>query len=137
MECCTCVDSLEFPCRLFGGYGYSTAAGTSTYFNDLFFYTPSLNAWAFVAGNPGTLVTSSPSLYGTYRVPSLSHQIPSLLRPAMVIDHRLSTIFLFGGENVATSSCLSAVWSYSINSSLVTWVSISTSECSCGCISID
>jgi hypothetical protein len=100
---------------LWGGHA-ALANGDWQPVNDLFYYTPSLNYWCWVAGDAVTYISS----FGQFRLPAASN-LPARLSHATSIDVRTSKLYLFGGTDAV--SYRSDVQQYDIATDTFTWLS--------------
>jgi hypothetical protein len=103
--------------RMWMWAGHATVqSGSLKTLNDLFYYTPSLNFWCWVAGDAVTYKSS----FGQFRVPSLTN-LPARGNHSTSIDIRTSKLYMFGGSDNMGS--LSDVQQFDIATGKFTWVS--------------
>jgi N-acetylneuraminic acid mutarotase len=107
---------------LFGG-GYGTSTGTVTsYYNDLWKYTPSTGMWTWVGG---TSSANQYGIYGTEGTASTANEPGGRLGALNWTNASGGSIWLLGGVGYSAASVgyMNDLWSYNIAAGTWTWMS--------------
>ncbi len=107
---------------LFGGYGYSSVAGSGD-LNDLWEFSPSTKQWTWVGGAD---TVDAAGNYGTLGTPNAANFPGARDSAASWVDSN-GDFWLYGGFNPPPGGGLGDLWEFSFSSKLWTWVAGSSS----------
>jgi N-acetylneuraminic acid mutarotase len=104
-----------------GGYGTSTATVTS-YYNDLWKYTPSTGMWTWVSGSSSA---NQYGIYGTEGTASAANYPGGRIGALNWTNASGGSIWLLGGVGYSAASVgyMNDLWSYNIAAGTWTWMS--------------
>lgn len=106
---------------LFGGFSYSYT-GITSYFNDLWEYSPATNEWAWISGSSQA---NQSGTYGTLGAPA-SGNVPGGRNNALSWTDGKGNLWLFGGagyDSAGYQGNLNDLWEFNASTNQWTWVS--------------